>query len=107
MASHFSGRSFGRRRPATQVKTVASELEATTSANSRGVKRFIPAWYFVALTLLVGTMVWQPPLLVERLPRQGDSGPRKRRYVGETAVDGPLEPGTRTGRGRARKFFPL
>jgi hypothetical protein len=27
MASHFSGRPFGRRRPATQVKTAASELK--------------------------------------------------------------------------------
>jgi len=52
-------------------------------------------------------MVWRQPPLIERLPRLGDYGPRQRRYVGETAVDGPLEPGTRPGRGWARKFFPL
>jgi len=52
-------------------------------------------------------MVWRQPPLIERLPRLGDYGPRQRRYVGETAVDGPLEPGTPTGRGWARKFFPL
>jgi len=39
-------------------------------------------------------MVWRQPPLIERLPRLGDYGPRQRRYVGETAVDGPLEPGT-------------
>ena len=68
------------------------------------MKRFIPAWCFVA-PALVGTMVWRQPPLIERLPRLGDYGPRQRRYVGETAVDGPLEPGTPTGRGWARKFF--
>ena len=43
-------------------------------------------------------MVWRQPPLIERLPRLGDYGPRQRRYVGETAVDGLLEPGTPTGR---------
>ena len=35
-------------------------------------------------------MVWQQAPMTERPPRQGDWGPRPRRYVGETAVDGPF-----------------